>query len=512
MKKLIPLFLITLCYYPTWVLASACVTERFNVKPFQERELSFMERVALDEVFFKKATVSHDTIETAIDGFSLKGKFKDINVVSIRLFSEQNRFVGWMKFHFDPKVIEGILMDPTLVESESPPKTGMWSYYHQIRLKGTLEFRGKRKSASRLPKLFASKEATLILHGTSNFCGAQFHKWTFHFQTYELGQTEKIPVIAHGMVGSKSDKELSNQAGLFTLTEQNWEQRWKDWFHEYPSVQPLLTPQGFLVKAAPFSEAKTLKTRSKSTKLEVMGYLERPEGRYYLSQWSWKQVLKGKKPNWIWLMQEEAGVAPELSSPELSQKPEFWPLEKGQYWIYQGTVKWTEGKRVIKDVLTWKMEVVEEIKRQHIKGYVLKGHPNDLIWYHDGKERSEHIIIQVGADKYYEGDRTLFNQLKNEPDISKLVFDNSRLLLDLPLVDGKPLAGGEIMVQTVKLAKIKGLAKLAKEVEQYSLEYRNLSDMKMVDFVAGIGMVGFNYLHYGSVSEVDVRLVEVFTP
>jgi hypothetical protein len=344
------------------------------------------------------------------------------------------------------------------------------------------------------------------LHGNSNHCDAQFHKWTFHFKTFY--EAEELPVIAYGMVGFKSENGLSTQQGLFTITEKNWQQRWKGWFHQYSSPQPLLAPQGFVLKAAPFSKAKTLKSRSESAKLPIMGHLETRDGRFYLSQWSWKQVLKGQKPNWIWIpTQEDTGVVQENTS----TKQAFFPLSKGHYWIYKGTVKWTKGKRIIEDLLTWKMEVIDVIERQHIKGYVLKGHPADLIWYHDGKERSEYIIIQVGTDKYYEGDRNLFNQLKNEPDISQIVFDNSQLFLDLPLVDGKTLGGGEIVVQTVKLRNIKGLEKVAEEVKQYSLAYRSLSDMKMVDFVAGIGIVGLNYLHHGTVSEVDVQLIEFVT-
>jgi hypothetical protein len=75
----------------------------------------------------------------------------------------------------------------------------------------------------------------------------------------------------------------------------------------------------------------------------------------------------------------------------------YFPLSQGAYWVYEGIVKWTKGTEVIEKTVTWKMEVVEVVERDHVTGYLLKGHPDDLAWYEEGKERGEHVIIKVGS-------------------------------------------------------------------------------------------------------------------
>lgn len=102
----------------------------------------------------------------------------------------------------------------------------------------------------------------------------------------------------------------------------------------------------------------------------------------------------------------------------------------------EGTVKWTKGTEVIEENVTWKMEVIEVVERDHVIGYLLKGHPGDLAWYEEGKERSESVIIKVGTGLYYESKKEDLTRIKQEDFLADLVHEN-QLFLDVPLIPGK---------------------------------------------------------------------------
>lgn len=77
--------------------------------------------------------------------------------------------------------------------------------------------------------------------------------------------------------------------------------KWENSFHKYLSTQPMTAPDGFIVKSAPYLQANTLKETYIFGTLHVIGYLETDEGRFYMSNWSWKRAKNGQKPNWLWI-------------------------------------------------------------------------------------------------------------------------------------------------------------------------------------------------------------------
>ncbi|MCB9076612.1 MAG: hypothetical protein H6631_03410 [Anaerolineaceae bacterium] len=196
-----------------------------------------------------------------------------------------------------------------------------------------------------------------------------------------------------------------------------------------------------------------------------------------------------------------------------------FPLEKGAMWRYEGTVKWQEGSEVLKDNVTWTMEVIDSIDRLHVKGYLLKGSPLDLAWYEPGKEPGTHVIVQVGT-KYYYGDKTTWSRLQDPDDLLLELVTEGDLFLDLPLQANKYfgetaqitrsdfayfwVVEGE---ETVSLEQVTGLDS-AGELTQYALAFRTLPDHQLVDFVPGVGISHYVYVHHGTVAEADVRLVE----
>jgi len=79
------------------------------------------------------------------------------------------------------------------------------------------------------------------------------------------------------------------------------EGKWENSFYKYLSTQPMTAPNGFIVKSAPYLQANILKETHKSGTLQIIGYLETDEGRFYMSDWSWKRAKNGQKPNWLWI-------------------------------------------------------------------------------------------------------------------------------------------------------------------------------------------------------------------
>src|ERR1043165_5484558 len=97
-------------------------------------------------------------------------------------------------------------------------------------------------------------------------------------------------------------------------------------------------------------------------------------------------------------------------------KPEsYFPLTRGNYWIYRGLTKWVEGDsrdntaRIKSQVLTWKMEVADTVECGRVFGALLKGHPSDLCWYKRNQPRGNHLIVRVGTGNYhlFSGDQAL---------------------------------------------------------------------------------------------------------
>jgi hypothetical protein len=59
----------------------------------------------------------------------------------------------------------------------------------------------------------------------------------------------------------------------------------------------------------------------------------------------------------------------------------LYPLKKGSYWIYKGTIKWTSegaGQKVKSKSLTWKMNVHDVMESAKYRIALVTGFPWDL--------------------------------------------------------------------------------------------------------------------------------------
>ena len=213
----------------------------------------------------------------------------------------------------------------------------------------------------------------------------------------------------------------------------------------------------------------------------------------------------------------------------LQAAPDYFPLEKGTFWIYRGETKFLVknpdvGKNEPKaEVLTWRMEVVDTVARDRLFAALIKGAPFDLGWYKPGKERGDYLIVRAGTAAYYllTGKEALDAWAKIK-DASQSLFEIGQLgevLIDAPLMEGK-VYGGDVgnlasgrycwIVEGEREFNPKRFPAAGKLVNphDFTLAYRTNPDHQILDFVPGLGIVGFQYVHHGTLSETDLGLIE----
>lgn len=178
------------------------------------------------------------------------------------------------------------------------------------------------------------------------------------------------------------------------------------------------------------------------------------------------------------------------------------------------------GREMKQKTLTWKMEVVETIARGAIIAYAMKGHPSDLAWYEEDKERSDYTIIQFGSNRFYQASTKALERIKDETDSLGDLINEGQVFLDFPLFLGKRFCAAEQITRPdgrycwvvgqekqVALEGIKGILS-AGVIPEYTLQFITLPDHVIIQFAPGVGITKYTYVHHGTVSEVDVQLIE----
>ena len=220
-----------------------------------------------------------------------------------------------------------------------------------------------------------------------------------------------------------------------------------------------------------------------------------------------------------------SGVASAQSTPEATGSsapslPAGFPLARGAYWVYEGTVKWTKDTDVIEETVTWKVEVMDLVQREHVTGFLVKGDVTDLAWYEAGAKPENHVIIQVGADKTYTATEDALTRLKDDQDALVDLVNDAALMLDMPLFKDKVFGDTQQITrpdrmyawwvadeQPADLSGIKG-APAGLQGPKYVLSLITTADNQTLEFVPGLGITHYTYVHNGTTAEADVQLVE----
>lgn len=188
----------------------------------------------------------------------------------------------------------------------------------------------------------------------------------------------------------------------------------------------------------------------------------------------------------------------------------YFPLTIGNYWFYEGIVKYTlpNSNIVKKKKIKWKMEVTDVIKRQPLTAVVIKGFPVDLAWYEDTTKRGNYLIL-INSGKYYLNDNSQFeiaiNRLKNKKDDLQNIVSDDDLFLDFPLYKGKRY-GGTMPLRNDGWYSWQ-VEKDSSAANTFEISYMSSPDFTSYNFTIGKGITGYKYIHHGTIAECDIKLV-----
>jgi hypothetical protein len=204
------------------------------------------------------------------------------------------------------------------------------------------------------------------------------------------------------------------------------------------------------------------------------------------------------------------------------------PVEKGNYWIYKGTVKYQkEGvEKPLEKTVALKMEISDIIVRDAITAAVVKGYPLDITGF-DGSSapRGDYVIVRAGCGSYYllsgEDSINALKKLKDSGDVLHELVDESDMIADFPMAVGKVFGEAEQVTRAdgkyfwrveecvdADLSAVKGTP--VGSAREYWLFYLTNPDRQKAGFVPGVGITSYSYRHNGTVMEFDVKLVECF--
>lgn len=197
---------------------------------------------------------------------------------------------------------------------------------------------------------------------------------------------------------------------------------------------------------------------------------------------------------------------------------QMFPLEKGNYWVYKGTVKWANGQKVESKPLTWKMTVHDVRESARGKVAIVTGFPGDVAWYEQGMTPKYSVLVEDDKRVYlntYQDEHQAVMAANYVQAGAKEKVSFPDCIMEFPLTKGKEYkadpedgryAWSVDSVDKVRM-KVKG-CKSGKPVTKYGLSYRTGADDTEMEFVPGLGITRYVYEHHGTVASEDLRLIE----
>jgi len=208
--------------------------------------------------------------------------------------------------------------------------------------------------------------------------------------------------------------------------------------------------------------------------------------------------------------------------------PAAFPLRAGFVWVYRGQVRWTgKDNQVMEQELQWRVRVVAVLRRKRQLLAQLEGWPGDLAWYEPGKgpasivlihdpRRGLHLLEAPAAQSLWARLQASARESVSDRDLAA-----AENLLPSTLAEG--MAWGEpealaredgLYVRRIEEVGTQGLDGLGgwtgtRRAPFFRIAYRTHPDHTLMDFVPGLGFTRFAYVHHGTVSECDLKLVAI---
>lgn len=203
----------------------------------------------------------------------------------------------------------------------------------------------------------------------------------------------------------------------------------------------------------------------------------------------------------------------------------FFPLTPGTWWLYRGTVTWSDqqtDKETRADV-TLKMSVEKVIQKPELTIAVLSGFPRDLDWATSEVPAMPWLLVETKRHEVF------LNSLPPDFDYAKLEKDGAtldkllaedNLLFRWPLKKGMKFGDAESLKredgeycwvvadeQRKSLDNIKGLVYLLSG-DVFLLRYATNPDDTEIELLPGVGILTYRYHHHGTVAKTSLILVE----
>jgi hypothetical protein len=201
-----------------------------------------------------------------------------------------------------------------------------------------------------------------------------------------------------------------------------------------------------------------------------------------------------------------------------------YPLEKGNYWIYKGKVKWTPagaGRKFKSKTLVWTMRIYDVIESPEYRIALVTGFPNDVAWYEEGMTPQYSLLVQHDNCVYWNGFANRDEAINNARLLASGA-DNAKIgncIFDFPLMKGKKYDDkNENRTDNMYAWYVEGVKKVninvkgfrgKKQSTEFAVIYRTLPDHIIIYFVPGLGITRYVYEHHGTVAFEDLRLIEV---
>jgi hypothetical protein len=217
-------------------------------------------------------------------------------------------------------------------------------------------------------------------------------------------------------------------------------------------------------------------------------------------------------------------VAPLRGARSEAALTEFFPMKVGTYWVYEGTVGWYdfEKDQPATEKVSWRMSVHKVIHRNGVVAAVVTGFPADLDWSGGTAEPKQWLFLQDAKHQVHYvnmgPDFDLSKYERGNESFDKFLVGDT-LLFEWPLKKSAKFCDAEDKkrednmycwivagAEKRKLDTVKGAP--AGEQEVFALKYMTNPDDTTMEWVAGIGLVSYQYHHHGSVADTELQLVE----
>ena len=204
----------------------------------------------------------------------------------------------------------------------------------------------------------------------------------------------------------------------------------------------------------------------------------------------------------------------------------FLPLVPGTYWVYAGTVTWSDAESDQVQDVTTKVSITTKVEKVFQKPEftlaVISGYPGDLDWSNGQATPKPSLLIETrNHEVFLNALPPDFDYAKLEKDAASLekLLAQENLLFRWPLKQGMKFGDAEsvnrddaqycwvVMEQHKKnLSGIKGLP--TRDAEVFLLRYATNPDDTQLEVSPGIGILSYEYHHHGTTADTSLSLVE----